>query len=633
MSRFTNLKWLIAIPVIGAITAAITVPFVITFNQIVEPKITLKSKYPWDEYSTVEEIEEFLIAGNEQKIIIQENLSQYIEFSKIEPNYTLVLDKVEEINKNFFRVSFYAASAATFKNDPEKAISEAGHFSFEFEAGTRLKTRITFNKPQTIKISALSFIKQITEAKEEKSFEDFKGKQIIKSELEKFSTFEGIEEDTIMKIEEINALSTTKFAMKIKVNKYYDNSSIIVEEEKIIDTIFENSNIVTEGIYEINKERGELTTIISDYKDHEDWKDGAIKVPDQIDGVWINHISWNAFHKAMDTLKSIELPSQLKEIYDETFFTFTKLTGKIVIPASVVEIGHRAFSGSKITSIEFEGALDGTSKTKRIGYFAFYDCTSLTGTVNLPDSIEDIGDRAFTLSNGSTGVSKFSVSVDNYPFLGGAINWWGNDISKIELRGDSSVIVNSNNLKFNKKTQTIISLVDINYAGPIIIPVKIDGVYVKKFAEYAFYKTKITNVTFEGVGRSDCQLESIPTYLFAECGSIGSFIIPESVQSVGEDAWVNSSVVAITFAGYNNGKSKLISIGSGAFRRTLKLGKVYIPESVVKVGTDLFWSNTNERFYFNVPKHLNPNLPEGAEVVNYWSWDENLKSRINSDGR
>ena len=91
---------------------------------------------------------------------------------------------------------------------------------------------------------------------------------------------------------------------------------------------------------------------------------------------------------ADSALRSIVLPSNAKRIGKEAFQNTENLLS-IFIPPSVEEIGQWAFRESALETIEFEEG----SKLKKIGDRAFEN--SALRSIVLPASLEEIGNRAF----------------------------------------------------------------------------------------------------------------------------------------------------------------------------------------------------------------------------------------------
>lgn len=98
-------------------------------------------------------------------------------------------------------------------------------------------------------------------------------------------------------------------------------------------------------------------------------------------------IPYQAF-EGKKTLSHFSFPEKITHIYASAFAN-TNLSGALIIPDDVLEIGNNAFSGTLIGSVSFSPRLN------RIGSHAFSSCTSLAGTLTLPETLTYIGDAAF----------------------------------------------------------------------------------------------------------------------------------------------------------------------------------------------------------------------------------------------
>lgn len=108
--------------------------------------------------------------------------------------------------------------------------------------------------------------------------------------------------------------------------------------------------------------------------------DGNGKTQDDI-------IPYEAF-MAKKSLSHFSFPEKITYIGLYAFYN-TSLSGALIIPDDVTEIGGAAFRGTLIGSVAFSPRLN------RIGGGAFCDCTSLTGTLTLPETLTYIGSNAF----------------------------------------------------------------------------------------------------------------------------------------------------------------------------------------------------------------------------------------------
>lgn len=133
-------------------------------------------------------------------------------------------------------------------------------------------------------------------------------------------------------------------------------------------------------------------------------------------------------------LEYIDLPYSLEIIPRRAFQNKTNLTS-ISIPGRVQEIGSYAFSNSGLRTIRFPGSLktigehafyecksletvDLGNGVKKLDSYAFANCTELKGTLKVPESLEQIGARAFASDAGIEDVlfSDDLETIGDYAF-------------------------------------------------------------------------------------------------------------------------------------------------------------------------------------------------------------------------
>ena len=103
-------------------------------------------------------------------------------------------------------------------------------------------------------------------------------------------------------------------------------------------------------------------------------------------------------HSVVDGKCVIEFDAPITKIPAYAFYNKNSLTGDLVIPNSVKEIGRSAFNGCT----GFNGTLTLSNKLETIGSYAFYVCSGFTGSLILPNSLTTIGELAFQECEGFT---------------------------------------------------------------------------------------------------------------------------------------------------------------------------------------------------------------------------------------
>jgi len=197
----------------------------------------------------------------------------------------------------------------------------------------------------------------------------------------------------------------------------------------------------------------------------------------------------------------------------------------------VTEVGDRAFTGSKVESVELG------KYVKSIGVGAFMSCSRLT-SIDFPDGVTQIGDSAF--------ISCYSLTSVQFPeslkTIGNSAFAYCQKLSKLEFP-DSLVSIGAQ------------AFIGLGGVSEIVIP---DSVVT--IGESAFGKSGANKVT---IGKS---LQTIAPSAFYQSPNLTEIVFPEN--------------------------GALTRIGNSAFGKCTSLQSVTVPEGVVSIDGYAFTDDT-----------------------------------------
>ncbi|MDL2236002.1 leucine-rich repeat protein, partial [Christensenellaceae bacterium OttesenSCG-928-L17] len=353
---------------------------------------------------------------------------------------------------------------------------------------------------------------------------------------------------------------------------------------------------------------------------------GDIKIPAGVSAVEGGAFSYTGI-ESLEFLLDENGESSLTNIGMSAFNMCSALTGKLVIPGSVAQLGSNAFYGcTGLTGVEFAADAQGNTALLSIGTYAFYGCTGLTGELEIPAGVTTIGNNAFYNCAGLTGEFKIPASVK---YLSSAVFYNCTGLTGLTFELDdqgnsdlleigSSAFYGCTGLRGDLVIPHGVKTISqhafsgcAELSGKLVIPATVKTMGSSAFKSCRGFTSLVFEV-YEDTGKSD--LTGLPSEAFASCyGLTGELVLPEGMISIGENAFnyctglsgelvIPSTVVTINNYAFRNcssitglsvaqneeGASSLTSIWAYAFRGCGKLETVELPASIATVSSGAF---------------------------------------------
>ena len=278
-----------------------------------------------------------------------------------------------------------------------------------------------------------------------------------------------------------------------------------------------------------------------------------VSIPESIDGVNIKSIANNAF-VASDNTKPLQSINMENASYLTTF-TFSDFTNLkyATLPKTLVEIPQAAFFNCPLTTINLPDTVE------KIGNYAFKG-TSLSGSLYLPNSLKTIGISAFNSLKltGTLTIPDSVTTISNEAF-------YNNKFTKLVIGQNSSLTTIGNNAFRNNQISNAIAL-----------PKSVTTIGNNTFCDNSIPELAL-----------NYGLKSIGSYAFGANKITGTINIPVTVEKIDAQAFKSNQIEAVIF----NKNSALTTLGSWAFAQNKISNVIMIPKNLKVIQEFTFWSN------------------------------------------
>lgn len=289
-----------------------------------------------------------------------------------------------------------------------------------------------------------------------------------------------------------------------------------------------------------------------------------------------------------DIFSSITIGSDVKSIGEGAFYDFTSLGGSLILNEGLEEIGDEAFAWSCISSVSIP------STVKTIGDSAFYRCTELA-EVTLGENGMTIGNYAFY---GAGKLKSVHIPAAAANWEGYGVFGYNTELETVSFAGDLTTIpaalftlcTNLTNVTLPSGLQEI-GLSAFYGAGltEIEIPRSVTSIGRSAFAgcpitelEIPSWEIEYGSDVFSGTDIKEItipgHLETIPDAMFDGCIELTTVRMEPGVKVIGKETFANCQrLKEIDFP------SGLTEIGNQAFYQCYALADLNLPSSLTTI--------------------------------------------------
>lgn len=314
------------------------------------------------------------------------------------------------------------------------------------------------------------------------------------------------------------------------------------------------------------------------------WMDYRDSIQTIVIGDQITQIGRYAFTGT--ACSTIKFGKNVRSIGERAFLECRNLNGDLTIPDSVQTIGDNAFEGCT----GLTGKLTLGNGLQTIGFNAFYDCP-FSGDLVIPDSVTMIGIQAFYCrpyylpeTQGTLTLGRNLRTIGEFAFL--KSRYTGSltipdSVVEIGKRAFYQCENLNGTLTLGKGLRTIgeRAFTDCSFSGGLTIPEGVTEIAEGAFCSSSKYSSSPAPGKITGTLTLPSTLKTIGAYAFAYEGFSGELLIPDGVTSIGANAFAECD----GFGGTLSLPDSIKTVGERAFYQCEGFTGLKLPAGLTKI--------------------------------------------------